>query len=180
MNFSPLPLFSDDRPQLCPRCTSIGVSCCETVVSLRAVVSAASAGAPRGRAWFFTLLTWPFSALSAPMSMLLEMLSRCPRYLSQGPAMLMWSVVHLPLALISTSASCTPHARGCEAPQPSLSLVLRPGVMRWHFIRIPCRPPAHGRPGHAQSARASTVAVRPSLMQCPRVMRWRAQLVPSR
>lgn len=40
------------------------------------------------------------------MSMLLEMLSRWPRYLSQGPAMEMWSVVHLPLALISTSVSC--------------------------------------------------------------------------
>ena len=39
------------------------------------------------------------------MSMLLEMLSRCPLYLSHGPAMEMWSVVHLPLALISTMAS---------------------------------------------------------------------------
>mmetsp|Transcript_17484 Transcript_17484/g.52455 ORF Transcript_17484/g.52455 Transcript_17484/m.52455 type:complete len:241 (-) Transcript_17484:1260-1982(-) len=37
--------------------------------------------------------------------MLLLMLSRWPRNLSQGPAMLMWSVVHLPLALISTKAS---------------------------------------------------------------------------
>mmetsp|Transcript_21668 Transcript_21668/g.54538 ORF Transcript_21668/g.54538 Transcript_21668/m.54538 type:complete len:229 (-) Transcript_21668:40-726(-) len=39
------------------------------------------------------------------MSMLLEMLSRWPRYLSQGPAMEMWSVVHLPLALIRMVAS---------------------------------------------------------------------------
>ena len=30
--------------------------------------------------------------------MLLLMLSRWPRYLSQGPAIEMWSVVHLPLA----------------------------------------------------------------------------------
>ena len=39
------------------------------------------------------------------MSMLLEMLSRWPRYFSQGPAMEMWSVVHLPFALIRTKAS---------------------------------------------------------------------------
>ena len=36
---------------------------------------------------------------------LLEMLSRWPRYLSQGPAALMWSVVHLPSTLISIGAS---------------------------------------------------------------------------
>jgi hypothetical protein len=35
--------------------------------------------------------------LMAPISMLFEMLSRWPRYLSQGPAIEMWSVVHLPL-----------------------------------------------------------------------------------
>lgn len=34
---------------------------------------------------------------SHPISRLLEMLSRWPRYLSHGPAALMWSVVHLPL-----------------------------------------------------------------------------------
>mmetsp|Transcript_33922 Transcript_33922/g.100966 ORF Transcript_33922/g.100966 Transcript_33922/m.100966 type:complete len:293 (+) Transcript_33922:705-1583(+) len=43
--------------------------------------------------------------LIAPMSMLLEMLSRWPRYLSHGPAMEMWSVVHLPLALMRMAAS---------------------------------------------------------------------------
>ena len=32
--------------------------------------------------------------LTYVMNILLEMLSRCPRYLSQGPAELMWSVVH--------------------------------------------------------------------------------------
>ena len=40
------------------------------------------------------------------MSMLLEILSKWPRYLSQGPAILMWSVVHLPLTLIRMCASC--------------------------------------------------------------------------
>mmetsp|Transcript_7113 Transcript_7113/g.10671 ORF Transcript_7113/g.10671 Transcript_7113/m.10671 type:complete len:230 (-) Transcript_7113:1286-1975(-) len=44
------------------------------------------------------------------MSMLLEMLSRWPRYLSQGPAMLMWSVVHFPCALISTGQSAASSA----------------------------------------------------------------------
>ena len=39
------------------------------------------------------------------MNMLLEMLSRCPRYLSQGPAELMWSVVHFPWTLIRIGAS---------------------------------------------------------------------------
>ncbi len=58
-----------------------------------------------GCTWFLTLLTCSFSLLRAPMSMLLEMLSRWPRNLSQGPAMLMWSVVHLPFTLISTNAS---------------------------------------------------------------------------
>mmetsp|Transcript_6284 Transcript_6284/g.25241 ORF Transcript_6284/g.25241 Transcript_6284/m.25241 type:complete len:316 (-) Transcript_6284:976-1923(-) len=41
------------------------------------------------------------------MSMLFEMLSRWPRYLSHGPAIEMWSVVHLPLALMSTLAPST-------------------------------------------------------------------------
>mmetsp|Transcript_9053 Transcript_9053/g.30861 ORF Transcript_9053/g.30861 Transcript_9053/m.30861 type:complete len:245 (-) Transcript_9053:640-1374(-) len=54
---------------------------------------------------FFTALVSPVSAFSAPMRRLLEMLSRWPRNLSQGPAMLMWSVVHLPLALMSTGMS---------------------------------------------------------------------------
>ena len=36
---------------------------------------------------------------------LLEMLSRWPRYLSQGPAALMWSVVHLPSTLVGIGAS---------------------------------------------------------------------------
>jgi len=34
-----------------------------------------------------------------------EMFSRWPRYLSQGPAAEMWSVVHLPLALMRTGQS---------------------------------------------------------------------------
>ena len=38
------------------------------------------------------------------MHRLFEMLSRWPRYLSHGPAAEMWSVVHLPLILIRTSA----------------------------------------------------------------------------
>ena len=39
---------------------------------------------------------WPLVAvgLTYVMNILLEMLLRCPRYLSQGPAELMWSVVH--------------------------------------------------------------------------------------
>ena len=36
---------------------------------------------------------------------LLEMLSRWPRYLSQGPAAEIWSVVHLPLILIRITMS---------------------------------------------------------------------------
>ena len=56
--------------------------------------------------WFFTLLTSSFSELSAPMSILLEILSKWPRYLSHGPAILMWSVVHLPLTLIRMCAPC--------------------------------------------------------------------------
>ena len=51
---------------------------------------------------FLTALMAPVSAFSAPMSMLFEMFSRWPRNLSHGPAMEMWSVVHLPLALMST------------------------------------------------------------------------------
>mmetsp|Transcript_24095 Transcript_24095/g.75513 ORF Transcript_24095/g.75513 Transcript_24095/m.75513 type:complete len:266 (-) Transcript_24095:1192-1989(-) len=57
--------------------------------------------------WLKTLLASPFSSLMAPMSMLLEILSRWPRYLSHGPAMEMWSVVHLPRALMRTLASAT-------------------------------------------------------------------------
>ena len=45
------------------------------------------------------------------MSMLFEMLSRWPRYLSQGPAILMWSVVHLPFTLIRILASCVASAQ---------------------------------------------------------------------
>ena len=33
--------------------------------------------------------------------MLLEMLSKCPRNFNHGPAILIWSVVHLPFALIN-------------------------------------------------------------------------------
>ena len=65
--------------------------------------------------WFFTLLTSSFSELSAPMSMLLEMLSKWPRYFSQGPAILMWSVVHLPLTLIRMCAPC--NMSRCDEPQ---------------------------------------------------------------
>ncbi len=52
---------------------------------------------PYPRLWTSLQRTLPFSALIAPMSVLLELLSRWPRYLSHGPAALMWSVVHLPL-----------------------------------------------------------------------------------
>src|SRR5690606_40649251 len=38
--------------------------------------------------------------------MLLEILSRCPRYFNQGPAMEIWSVVHLPFALIRSFSPC--------------------------------------------------------------------------
>src|SRR5690606_36554575 len=38
----------------------------------------------------------------APINMLLEILSKCPRYFNQGPAIEMWSVVHLPFALMSS------------------------------------------------------------------------------
>ena len=49
------------------------------------------------------LRVWPRRILklivvSAPVSRLLEMFSRWPRYLYQGPAGEMWSVVHLPLS----------------------------------------------------------------------------------
>ena len=40
--------------------------------------------------------------MTAPISMFSEMFVRCPRNLSHGPAMEMWSVVHLPSALIRT------------------------------------------------------------------------------
>lgn len=63
--------------------------------------------------WFFSVLTFPFSELTAPISMLLLMLSRWPRYFSQGPAMEIWSVVHLPLALMRISASCTVKGPEC-------------------------------------------------------------------
>ena len=36
------------------------------------------------------------------MSILLEILSKCPRKRNQGPAMEIWSVVHLPFTLMST------------------------------------------------------------------------------
>jgi hypothetical protein len=38
--------------------------------------------------------------LSAPVRRLLEMLERWPRYLYQGPAGEMWSVVHLPVGFV--------------------------------------------------------------------------------
>lgn len=47
---------------------------------------------------FLTAFAFRLSMLMAPINKLFEMLSRWPRYLSQGPAMLMWSVVHFPLA----------------------------------------------------------------------------------
>ena len=43
--------------------------------------------------------------LTYVMNILLEMLSRWPRYLSHGPAALMWSVVHFPRTLIRIGAS---------------------------------------------------------------------------
>ena len=53
----------------------------------------------RRRAWSLPSPTSPVKALTAPRNRLPEMFSRWPRYFSQGPAMEMWSVVHLPLAL---------------------------------------------------------------------------------
>ena len=47
----------------------------------------------------------PVKALMAPRKRLPEMFSRWPRYLSHGPAVEMWSVVHLPLAFSSTGRS---------------------------------------------------------------------------
>ena len=38
-----------------------------------------------------------------PMNMLLEMLSKWPLYFNQGPAALMWSVVHLPFTFIRST-----------------------------------------------------------------------------
>ena len=57
------------------------------------------------------------------MSMLLEMLSRWPRYLSQGPAILMWSVVHLPLTLIRMCAPCK--MPGCDKPRSAAQQEMR-------------------------------------------------------
>jgi hypothetical protein len=42
------------------------------------------------------LLDFGAISLSAPVSRLLDMFSRWPRYLYQGPAGEMWSVVHFP------------------------------------------------------------------------------------
>lgn len=47
--------------------------------------------------------SYPCKALTStcnsyPMRRLFDMLSRCPLYLSHGPAALIWSVVHFPLA----------------------------------------------------------------------------------
>ena len=75
------------------------------------------------------------------------MFSRWPRYLSHGPAMEMWSVVHLPRALATTSRSsksapsqgskgssncrrCEPGATRTSTPEPSAggaTKVSRPG-----------------------------------------------------
>jgi hypothetical protein len=41
-------------------------------------------------------IVWRPLRVSAPVSRLLEMFSRWPRYLYQGPAGEMWSVVHFP------------------------------------------------------------------------------------
>ena len=53
------------------------------------------------------------------------MFSRCPRYFSQGPAIEMWSVVHLPLTLISSGSpvkSRPSHAgKGCRRCRRLLS-----------------------------------------------------------
>ena len=50
---------------------------------------------------FQTLLVSPLKAFTAPISILSEIFSRCPRKRSHGPAIEIWSVVHLPCALIS-------------------------------------------------------------------------------
>jgi len=45
-----------------------------------------------------------------PMNMLLAMLSRWPRYFSQGPAGLMWSVVHFPFTYHTSTATTHVHS----------------------------------------------------------------------
>ena len=47
----------------------------------------------------------PVKALTTPAKRLPEMFSRWPRYFSHGPAIEMWSVVHLPCALSSSGSS---------------------------------------------------------------------------
>src|SRR3972149_2056983 len=74
-----------------------------------------------------TFLPFPASpvyALVAPMNMLSLNLSRCPRKRSQGPAGDMWSVVVLPLVLISTGISrkSLPSQAGQGSINCSLSL----------------------------------------------------------
>ena len=54
--------------------------------------------------WFFTKLVFILKLFTAPIKQLLEILSKWPRYLNQGPAIEIWSVVHLPWALISNLA----------------------------------------------------------------------------
>ena len=60
----------------------------------------------------------------APVSVLLEMLSKCPLYLNHGPAIEIWSVVHLPSALISSripiKLSPSHGVKGCSNSKRSL------------------------------------------------------------
>ena len=44
------------------------------------------------------------NAFTAPIKQLFEMLSKWPRYRNHGPAIEMWSVVHLPKAFIKSLA----------------------------------------------------------------------------
>ena len=58
---------------------------------------------PRGGVVLFLFLGSLRGALSAPVRRLAEMLGRWPRYLYQGPAGEMWSVVHFPGRVVVVS-----------------------------------------------------------------------------
>ena len=60
-----------------------------------------------------------------PMNMLLAMLSRCPRYLSHGPAGLIWSVVHLPF---TCHIQCTNTSHSLQISHHVIACYLVPSV----------------------------------------------------
>ncbi len=72
------------------------------------------------------------TAMFSPMSMLLEMLSRWPRNLSHGPAMEMWSVVHLPLTYSSIPAcsSTMHHCRATHSPANHSTVSIKHTICR--------------------------------------------------